>query len=944
MISGVGLLGPGASPLSSQLLARTGICDVLHFQAGRCDLGFDHVAISTRSAHELGASLGSVINASVQGTKTPLRLKITGIYAVPNFSLSYWWGNAVSYFPFGVATSGSNRIPEIDSLIASPQTALDVPTKELPQLTGEVPLKPGGVGLGEESGVRRALSSATTTVARNGVMLSTQLPPLLAGADHQRHVMSTIVAIAAIQLVLLAVWVLAGLLVRSSDARQSEIRVARLRGFPPSSLLAVSAAEPASLCLVGMVLGIAGAWGAVVIARDRLLDPAATISTSVWVFAAFGVTLAAIVAALGIGTFRLLRSHGLSDVQAGSPAGARRRSLVTDTVLLVLSVVALVALGTSGNLSGHSNPIASAAPGLIALGAAVIGVHVVLLGCRLGLSASAYSDRVAVFLAMRQIVRRPAVMRQTRVLIIALCLACFAISAWSVGRSNRASAATFSVGSTEVATVTPHGVGLQQAVDRVDPHGRFAMAAATVKTASSNLLAVDAPRLTATGAWPRGISNTSLAETARRLDPSTAPEVTVPGAPVQVSASVLTRTNAAGLANLDLALWVANPQVGTAIVSLGALRSGHSLYRGSLASYCPGGCRLAGLGVIPALNRTPPSAGAVQLTLAGLATHSRAGAWKAVPADLTARGWRSTAAGIQVRPGAGGGLTFVVPLATVDSYTGALGFSNPPMASVADYPTMLPGAATTEVEQFNGGPVTSRTVPGQGLDGNTLDIAPSVSTSSLPQLGTDAVMVDLDLLSRAQTNPTSPYASDQVWLGPRAPADALTRLQAAGLRLDGVQRASAVFQRLQRSAPALADDFLLVATIVALLAAAASTLGVLGATTRQRATELTALEVGGVPRRALAGSLALESVVLAATALFGAAAGVLAAIMAIPSLPEVSTSAAVPLQYGVPGGLVAAVAAAVIAIVLLASAAVTAILIRRMSPLLLRLAPNDTAG
>jgi len=66
-------------------------------------------------------------------------------------------------------------------------------------------------------------------------------------ADHQRGAMTTIVAIAATQLVLLAVWVLGSLLVRSSDARQPETRVARLRGFPSVSMLWVTAAEPGLL-------------------------------------------------------------------------------------------------------------------------------------------------------------------------------------------------------------------------------------------------------------------------------------------------------------------------------------------------------------------------------------------------------------------------------------------------------------------------------------------------------------------------------------------------------------------------------------------------------------------------------------------------------------------------------------------------------------------------
>jgi hypothetical protein len=277
------------------------------------------------------------------------------------------------------------------------------------------------------------------------------------------------------------------------------------------------------------------------------------------------------------------------------------------------------------------------------------------------------------------------------------------------------------------------------------------------------------------------------------------------------------------------------------------------------------------------------------------------------------------------------------------AYAGAEAFSTPPMASVADHPAILPGAVTSEVQSLNGG-IAARSVPSQGLDGNTLNISPAVTASALPRVGGNAVMVDLDLLTRSQVSVTSPYTVDEVWLGPHAPSDALARLRVAGLHIDSVQTAAAAFGRLERAGPALADDFLLVATIVALFAAAASTLATLGANTRQRATELTALEVAGVSRRALTTSLTLESAVLAVTALFGAAAGVVAALMAIPSVPELATGSVIPLQYGLPAGLVVAVSGAVVGVILLAAAVGTVVLTRRMSPVLLRMAPNDSVG
>jgi putative ABC transport system permease protein len=934
VISGVTLIGPGGSPVRSQLLSRTGICSELRFLQGGCNMAPGDVALSDRSARELGVSLGSVLHAGVQGKSAPLRLRVTGIYAVPDMSLPYWWGGAAGYFGYGHV---ENRAPEVDSFVTSIATTRAVPVQDVPAMEGQVPLKAAGIGLSDQGYLQRALASTGTTLAAQGVALSTQLPQILAGAAQQQNGMATIVAIASVQLVLLAVWILGNLLVRTSDARRAEMRVARLRGFPPLSLLAVTTAEPVILCLLGFALGVTAAWGAVVAARDRLLDPASVISPDVWVFAALALTVFAITAALSVATLRFLRSSGLSGDRSAGPATAYRWGTVADVVLLVLAVVALVALATSGSLGGRANPIASAAPGLIALGTAVVAVQFVRLACRLGVAASADSERVAAFLALRQIVRRPAVLRVARVLIIALCLACFASAAWSVARSNRVAVARFGVGSRQVVTVTPHGPSLEQAVDRVDPRGRFAMAAVEVATPSSTLLAVDASRLPAVASWPPGISGSTISATSRALDQPTAPEVIVPDSPIQVSATTTGTPKApAGLGGVDMSLSEFNPQAGTTTLNLGPLHAGAWTYHASPGYVCPGGCRLAGVGVVPGRGHTP-AAGVIHMNVTRMATRLPSGAWATLADDLVPHGWVSTSPGIQVAVVPSGGLTLTIPASLIGSYVG-------PLASPNDRPAALPGAVTSTVQLLNGGATPHAPVPSQGLDGTTLNVNPVVTASALPRVGANAVMVDLDLLSRFQENPTTPYTSDEVWLGPAAPRDSLARLQAEGLRVDSVQTASAAIRQVDRSGPALADDFLLVATIVALVAAAASILGALGATTRQRATELTALEIGGIRRRVLARSLAIESLVLVATALFGIGAGVLAAVMAIPSLPELGSPALIPLQYALPGGLLVVVSAAAVVAVLLATAAVALILIHRMSPLLLRTAPNDTSG
>lgn len=942
-LTGVGLLGPGSSPLHSELFWRTGICRVLRFREGSCVLGAGDVVISARSADELGISLGAALPVNVAGARRPERLRVTGIYAVPNLELPYWWGNGPGYFSYG-QTTGPSKIPDLDPLVASAATARDVPALASPELLDQLPLRTGVVGVDSEAALEHGLANATVRLGAGGIAVSTGLPALLSDAAHQRQVMGTIVIVAAVQLVLLAIWALGSMLLRSADARRAELRVARLRGFPATSILVVAAAEPAILCLLGAVLGAGGAWGAVELTRSRFLDPAATISLDGWAFAALGVTAAVIAGTLAFATLRLVRSTDLRARGAGG-AGAGRGRMVADVALLVLSVVALIALATSGALAQRSDSLASAAPGLIALGTAVVAVQVVLFACRLGVSATVHSRHIEAFLAVRQIVRRPATLREAQVLIIALCLACFAASAWSVARANRMVTARFTVGSAIVATVSPRGVGLEQAVERVDPHGRFAMAAVAVVTPSSDLLAVDAQRLPAVAVWPHGIANEAITATSRALDPPTAPEVVLPPEQVRLAATVVADSQSAGsLHDVDLGLWVFNSGIGTSLVSLGPLRPGPASYDASLAAACPSGCRLAGVGLVPAPSRPGPAAGTIRVTLTGISIRHPSGGTEPVDADLFAGGWRSTASGVLVDAPRAGALGLSVPASAIDVYEGAVAAVIPPMASVADHPAVLPGAVTSTVESFNGGGLPGSVVPGEGLDGNTISIVPRVTASALPEAGSNAAMVDLDLLRRSQTAPTGPDATDQVWLGAAAPADALARLRAAGLQVDAVERSSTVFARIAHSGPALADDFLVLATLVALVVAVASTLGALGATVRQRAIELTALEVGGIQRRVLARTLVLESAIQALTALFGVLAGVVGALMAIPSLPELAGPSVVPLQYGLPVAVVTTVALAVMFTVLLAAAAVGSVLIRRMSPILLRTAPNDTLG
>ncbi|MGH2893843.1 MAG: FtsX-like permease family protein [Solirubrobacteraceae bacterium] len=916
-------------PYLGRLTYRTGICSTLHFSAGGCATGPGDAVVSDRMARRFRMSVGSVITVTNLNHRHPARIRITGLFDLPNFHSAYWFGDGATHFGFGQNTGRPLYLPRTDDLFVASPAAFALPSAYVRSFSIQSGLRHGVLGIGNASAVRQEMLAVQQRAAVAGFEVETGLPALLSGPLHQRKLMGTVVVVAAVQLVLLAIWVLTSVLMRSADLRRAELRVARLRGFPLPTLVAVSIAEPAVLCTLGVVLGIGGAWVVVRAAASILFTDGTVVRPDAWTFVGFGAVLVTIGAVLGVSAIRLLRSSGLV---VSSPQSASTRSrVVIDVSILAVSAVALLGASTSGALSSHSNPVAAAAPAVVALGVSVLAIRIVEYVCRRLSTATYDSSAVGSFLAVRRIGRRPTVLREGRTLVIAVGLACFAVCAWSVTRANRVTDARFSTGARAVVTVTAGDLQLDQAVHAVDPRGRFAMAAVEVNSSSTSLMGVDATRLPAVAAWPRGTTRASLTAVGRALTPKTVFDVILPNGAVAISADV-SASGAAGrdLAHLDLKAWLFDSVHGSRIVDLGRLRAGRFTYRGVRQTGCP--CRLTGIGVLPSAKRVPRS-GQIHLGLDALSYRTGPGALRSARAELTPTAWRSTLAGVRVIANTSR-VGFDLPMAAVAGDVGP--YAGNAAVSLVGPPSVLPAVAGSQTEE-----VDESTLAAQGLDGNTITVRPVIIATALPRLGSSGVFVDLGTLERSQARPTFAQASEQVWLGPSAPGDAVSRLRAAGLHIDAVQRSSALISQAGHAGPALAYDFMLLATLVALLVAAVGTFSVLAAGGRQRATEMMALEVAGVRRPILARSLAIEAAILALTALFGVAAGAGTAAIVLPSLPQLPAPTDTPLSYALPVWLILAVTLGAVLVVMVATALAARGILTSMSPSLLRAAADD---
>ncbi len=911
------------------LTYRSGICSALHFSAGGCAAGPGDAVVSDRMARRFRLSVGSMITVKELNHGSPARIRITGVFDLPNLQSPYWFGDGAIHFSFGQNSDRPLFLPRTDDLFVARPAAFALPSAYARTLSIQSGVRPGVLGIRNASAIRHEMLTLQQRAAAAGFEVQTGLPALLSSPLHQRTLMGAVVVVAAVQLVLLAIWVLTAVLMRSADLRRAELRVARLRGFPLPTLVGVSIAEPAALCTVGVVLGIGGAWVVVRAAASILFTDGTVVRPDAWTFAGFAAVLVTIGAVLAISTVRLLRSSGLV---VSSPQSASTRTRVAiDVSILAVSGVALVAASTSGGLSSHSNPVAAAAPAVVALGISVIAIRIVEYLCRRLSTATYDSSAVGSFLAVRRIGRRPTVLREGRTLVIAVGLACFAVCAWSVARANRLTDARFSTGARTVVTVTATDLQLDRAVHAVDPRGRFAMAAVEINTSSTSLVGVDAKRLPAVAAWPDGTTRASVAAVGRVLTPKTDFDVILPNGAVTISADVsASGVGSRDLVHLDLEAWLFDPVHGSRIVDLGSLRRGRFTYRGVPQTGCP--CSLTGIGVLPSVKRVPRS-GQIHLGLDALSYRTGPGALRSARAELTPTAWRSTLAGVRVIANTSG-VGFDIPMAAVAGDVGP--YARDAAASLVGPPSVLPAVVARQAEEVPGG-----TLAEQGLDGNTITVRPVITATALPRLGSSGVFADLGTLERSQIRPTIAQATEQVWLGPGAPADAVRRLATAGLHIDAVQRSSALISQAGHSGPALAYDFMLLATLVALLVAAVGTFSVLAAGRRQRATEMMALEVAGVRRSILARSLAIEAAILALTALFGVIAGAGTAAIALPSLPQLAAPTDTPLSYALPVGLILAVALGAVLVVMVATAVAARGILTSMSPSLLRAAADD---
>jgi hypothetical protein len=877
---------------------------------------------------------------------TSRTVRVVGVYEPTDPGGAYWFNDTRHYFGAAGERTEPTNPPTVEALFVAQsafaavsqapagdmKAVLDLPFRRTAVHTADVPalraqIDEFGTGLAEAGVEQHGFNGAVVTHLRD----------LLGRADIGQQSLRVPMLLVIGQLLLLGWYVLFMVAAGAAEARGGEVALAKLRGLPPSATLAFGVVESVLLLAASVPVGVAvGALAVRTLARPVFgADALVTFPAAAWGTAVLAAAGGLVAAALGgLATFRrpVLAQWRRADRDVGG------RSAVADAVVLTLALAGLGELWWGGTLAGGQvDVLALAAPGLLALAGALVGARLLPVLARTGQAPTRGSPRVGLFLALRQVARRPGGPRVVAVLATAFALATFSVLAWSVFAQNRHDRAAVETGAARLVTVDPlGGPDVREVVDRLDPGGRQAMAVTNVgseiagatsadlgatdgpSNAPLRLLAVEPDRFAHIGYWRADFGQPSLAAVVGSLSVPLPPPTTVRGDALRLAATSEVTSEYKGV---DLGAELTTAGGEAVAVRLAPTGDGH-VQADVPCRDAP--CRLRALTVTRAEQVLAPLVGALTVT----AVEERGAGWQPVDGAVDPARWKPanpTVAG-QDEPveKVSAGLTIRYAAPAKVRRVGA----------VAAAPDRVPAVVT----QAFAPPTGSRALSFGAPTGAPIDVDVTGTVRVLPRAGDAGVLVSLDHLVAVRPAGYASLLPDEVWLAGDAPADFPDRLAAAGVRVTSVTSAAQRQRVLSHQGPALAVALMLAGAAAAALLAAAGAVVNLHLLARRRAFELAAMRTLGIRRASLAAAVGVEQAILVGFAiLLGVGLGLLGARLALPSIPEYADVPAYPPLLVHPDPwLVVRVAAGLAALLGVALAASGYALLRAAVPTRLR--------
>lgn len=869
---------------------RDGVCDHLVIVDGRCGDGTNEAVVSARAAESVGWVVGTKVTLdelrqydnTATGSDiatTPAVVTVVGTYRPASTADPFWAGRI--YFSFYPNGDGPNTV---DSVFVSKDLFPTLVHPTPGTIAADLILsEPRELRVADVPALRTAVEGYLGPES-DGPKPTTNVLSVLDAFEAERATTALAAGIVTAQLALLA-WLLLYLVVTdTSEARGSEVALAKLRGLPPRAVAAVALREPIVLLLLAAPIGLLLAYGFVTVLAKAVLAADVPVVITPGTLMAVGLAFLGGLAAAVLASRRMFTRPVLEQWSQTTESGGSRRGVVVDVVLAIVALGGFVVLATRSpsDESSASAALGWLAPGLLVIAAGLLLVRLArpVLGALV--RGTRASSRLGLFLGSRQAVRRPAGLRLAALLAVTLGLATFAVDASAAAAAGREVRAGADVGArTSVAVQLDPQRDLVQAVEQADPEGRWAMAVADWIPSgglSGRLLAVQPERLAAVAAWSDEYGPISAADAAALISPVLPDPVAITGTRVRVR---ITSGPVQSASTKVLVAYRGTTDVPTFTLS-SPLREGTHDYEVEVP--CDEQkCTLNGI----ALDRARDAAtSSLDLTIVSV-QQGDGSSWQDLDAGFGTPGtWRVTAYTgdpTGTLAFAGSGLRYTAELPAYVS----------PWLQYAEVPSPLP-LVTAETIAPTGAEL--RFVDGNGRDVQAVSAG---ANTILPFVGSRGSITGLQALTRSAQQ-LADDANWAVWLGPDAPPDAIERLTAAGITVDGVRTQAERLDQLDREGPALALRLLLVCAVVGSLLAAGALAISVAVTGRRRSYELAALRAVGVPRRSLLRGCVLEQALLLGTGLaVGVPVGLVVARLALPLLPQTSSATLLPLTVDI---------------------------------------------
>ncbi|MGY0233191.1 FtsX-like permease family protein [Longispora urticae] len=881
-----------------RIVARDGQCDRLVFTTGRCPGAVGEFAAPASS----GLALGTKVTLDAgrlqpTGTVVGLYKKDAGFWGPREYfdAVDAQFGSS-DFFGTLFATEETVSTAAVDpksNVRAQNETILDYPIlpgkvdlTTIDALTRSLKIP---IGLGFTACPRLLIGDPPRAPAEQAecdrqtrllaLTAKTNLSNVLLEVKAQRAVAVRSVMFVAVQLIVLCWLVVYLVLANLAESRSTELAVAKLRGFRAARVLRFGLVESALLVAVAGPVGALLGWAAVrggIWAQLRELNVRPEYRTPM-LLTGLGVFLGALLVAL-LASASPLRRPVLGLLRRVS-SGVRRRFGFLDALLLIVAGFAVWALVTR---SGDSD-VALVAGSLAALAAGGLAGRVIALLARRRGPAAIRRGRPVPLLAWSAVGRRQGGPRLVALVVVATALTGYGLFSWGMAAHNREVRAGIVTGAPVVYKLeSVSAEKLLAAVAKVDPQGRYAMAAVDtvigVGDTTTHIVGVDAGRLAAVGYWNPATTGGSVSDVADRLRPPADAPIVLRGPRIEIDLTAHVM-EPAGSVTFGVLL---DTPAGRRAVALTRITAGPNRFTAEVPG-CEAGCRLIGFNGYR--GGGPAGSATLQGDLLVTAVRDAAG-------DLTDRlreptAWRGAEPTMDDQPVA-------TVLAGADGLR--ITFTAPGREDLSvlhvDAPYPLP--AMVSDPHF-----TKDDFRAAGLYGVEQPYRAVGTAPVLPGVG-QGILVDLAYGDRSA--PTYAFDADttpMVWARADAPADLAAKLTAAGLTVTGVTRLGDRQAALDEQGSAVALRLYVIAALGALL------LGVLGVPltarpgSQDRAYEAAALRVAGLSRRQVRRAVLREYTLLLVIAVgVGGVAGVATGVLTLPHLlPATGQLATVPIDY-----------------------------------------------